>query len=306
MKLLVRTITLVAICVISIVINLYLVNVNIMSDEINKVSYIAMSCVQNDVQKLIKEKDVNDTSFTYDYDQKFKYYFEHLCSKYELYDIKTFSDSQKGIIYAQIDSKVKLVKGKKLISIVDKIINTENGEYKDQISKGTWWDPKKNQTLYTWDIPYPYEVKSWHIDIDAMDLSTGAYYKYYEPAMTLTCEYNGTSTVLGTTPGRNGRKESMEINLVGSAPDQNIGCKCKKVILTGKAIPSNLVRIDYMTIGNTGDTSITYSAQTTKFTTYSRYIDDRKILDEDSIWNTSSEYRTALDNIIGIYSERNN
>lgn len=305
MKLIVRTITLMVISIVMIFISVYLVNVNIITDEINKVSYIAMSCVQNDVMNLIKKRDLNGETYLYDYDERFKYYFKNLATKYEIYDINTYGDSQKGIIYVEVNSNVNLVKGKRLINIVDQIVSTQSGNYKDQIDNSLWWEPKKNQTLYTWDIPYPYQVKSWHIDIDAMDLGTGAYYKYYEPAMTLTCEYDGSSTVLGTTPGRNGRQESMEINLVGSAKDQEIGCKCKKVILTSVAIPRQFPRIDYMTIGNTKDTSITYTANSKKVTSYSRYIDERKILDENSIW-LSEDYKETLDEILGIYNERNN
>ena len=122
MKILIRIIGLLIISLIIIFCGIYLINTNIIANELNDCSALAMKQTQNIMQEIVKKRlDREDINlFGKEYGEYYVESFNDLVLDPTLYDLKVESDYAKGIIYVEIDvPKYKLIPIKKLVNIIN-------------------------------------------------------------------------------------------------------------------------------------------------------------------------------------------
>ena len=128
MKVLVKFMTFIVIGVIVSICLIYLININIMSSEMNNASKIAIETCQNVTKSVIFDKSVGldvDNYPIYDdesYEEYFITSFNNLVSNSDIYNLNVYCDYDKGLIAVHIHNNYSsLIKDKKLINIIEVI-----------------------------------------------------------------------------------------------------------------------------------------------------------------------------------------
>lgn len=105
---------------------IYLININIMINEMNNASRVAVESCQNIIKSKILDDYVgfNDTNYVIYDDKSYKDYFistfNNLVTKDELYDIEVNCDYDTGLLAVHIHNKYSsFIRDKKLINIVE-------------------------------------------------------------------------------------------------------------------------------------------------------------------------------------------
>lgn len=123
MKLLVRTLGITIIGIIVSIGMIYLINTNIIINELNECSSLAMVQTQKSIVQSIKDKLDLIENNDFDNNKYKEYYKDHFLTfvnNSSIYDIFVDCNIDKGIIYAEITvPRYKLIPTKKLLSIID-------------------------------------------------------------------------------------------------------------------------------------------------------------------------------------------
>lgn len=126
MKLLIRFMSLIIISIIVSISLVYLININIMINERDNATKIAVESCQTIIRSRIIDSylDIDDSTYPiyddYSYKEFFISSFLGLVSNKTIYDIDVYTDYDKGVIAAYIHNNYSsFIKDKKIVNIVE-------------------------------------------------------------------------------------------------------------------------------------------------------------------------------------------
>lgn len=126
MKLLIRFMSLIIISIIVSISLVYLININIMINERDNATKIAVESCQTIIRSRIIDSylDIDDSTYPIYDDYSYKEYFISsflgLVSNKTIYDIDVYTDYDKGVIAAYIHNNYSsFIKDKKIVNIVE-------------------------------------------------------------------------------------------------------------------------------------------------------------------------------------------
>ena len=105
---------------------IYLVNINIMINEMNNASKVAIDSCQKIIKSIIIDDyfDIEGYDYPIYNDESYKEYFissfNRLVSNKEIYDVDIFSDYSKGLLAVYIHNNYSsFIKDKKIVNIIE-------------------------------------------------------------------------------------------------------------------------------------------------------------------------------------------
>lgn len=313
MKILVRIL---GICIVGLIVStglIYLVNTNAIINELNDVSSLAMNQTQS-YMKTIVAKRLDGISVLFsdeDYSNLFINNFSTQVLDSTIYTIKTETNAEKGIIYAEIGiNAYPLIPTKKLVNI----INIEGEGLDDLESLGytiTTKNTKKTigtklsdglkaRTINTWDLASTTNVTKYGIvNLIACNTKEDNPVIYYGPSAELRCvKEDGSYSVIDSFVG------GINTNKTNFQGDCNESCRYVELVLTeninntGSFSKVNGIKVDrtsYITYTTTTKKKISGYIVSEHVDITSRYIDKIERLTGQSIWLQNKEYTQVLE-----------
>lgn len=305
--------SLIGLMIIAVMINF--ANTNVIINELNESSSLAMKQTQSLMMKqVIDHLDLKDTNLfsKISYENYYKKCFEENVIDSSIYEIYVEADANKGIIFVEIDvPSYRLIPTKKLLHLID-----VKGDGLDDIDS-LYYDEKKITGSYALSKPDPiftvHTIESWPaipdgivhtftkmtIDIYAAEGSSTS--KIGGPLIEMRCtDEKGKKTTIASAEG--GNKQHSKISY-----SQPCNCTLLELVLA-RAIKSD----DYsykMTTLNTTRTSLVKEETITKVRKEGfllsnvvdvemRYLDDINKLSTKSIWLQDNNYQNTLENYL--------
>lgn len=310
MKILIRIIGLLIISLIIIFCGIYLINTNIIANELNDCSALAMKQTQNVMQEIVKKRlDREEVNlFKKEYGNYYVDSFNDLVLDSSLYDIKVKSDYTKGIIYVEIDvPKYKLIPIKKLVNIInvegEELDDIEAHYYeevseknKDKIANSNLGNLKA-KTLYSWEYDELTNILGYNLEIYAVEYKTGKTETIIGPKLELRC-YDDQNKMTLMDEGEGGKYKKTLLS-----SDECYKCKLVDLVMT-EDVELGIYFNKTDTIA-AGRNSFIYKEEISikekedyylskECNIYQRYIDDIKRLNDKSIWLQDENYKNVL------------
>lgn len=316
MKILIRIIGLLIISLIIIFCGIYLINTNIIANELNDCSALAIKQTQNIMQEIVKKRlDREETNLFVDkeYGEYFVENFSDLVLDSSLYDIRVDSDYNKGVIFVEIDvPKYKLIPKKKLVNIINvegEELDDIESHYYEEVSekvkekfKSTKLSGLYATTLYTWQFDKLTKVLGYDLEIFAVEYKTYKDETIIGPEIELRC-YNEDDEMILMDKGEGGRFKKTLLK-----SDDCYECKLVELVMTKDVdlegysyktdtVVANRNSCIYVEEINIKEKEDYYLSEECKI--YQRYIDDIKRLNEKSIWLQDKNYESVLIDFTG-------
>lgn len=316
MKILIRIIGLLIISLIIIFCGIYLINTNIIANELNDCSALAIKQTQNIMQEIVKKRlDREEVNLFADkgYSDFFVESFNDLVLDSSLYDIRVDSDYNKGIIFVEIDvPKYKLIPKKKLVNIINvegEGLDDIESHYYEEVSEkvkekfnSTRLSGLYATTLYTWEFDKPTKVLGYDLEIFAVEYKTYKDETIIGPEIELRCYNEDDEMTLMD------KKEGGRFNKTILESDECYECKLVELVMTKDVVVkdysyktdtvvTNRNSCIYVEKVSMKEKEDYYLSEECKI--YQRYIDDIKRLNEKSIWLQDKNYESVLIDFTG-------
>lgn len=311
MKILIRVLGLSIIAIIVAICSIYLINTNIIANELNDASALAMINTQDKMKQVVvsrldrEEKDLFSGTTYKDY---YIDCFKELVEDETKYDINVEADYSKGIIYALIETpNYKLVPTKRLINIInvegENLEDIESHYYEEvkieelnKISK-TRWMGVEARTLETWKFDEEVKVLKADIELYGIESRSSNPNTIIGPAVELRCiDEDGKTTVIDEDEGGYHQSSFLE-------SEECYECKLVDLVVTKDIDPSKYglktdaiysykncgIYIEKTSIVEKEDYKLSEDVEI-----YSRYISDINSLKDNSIWLQDNNYTEVL------------
>lgn len=315
MKILIRALGIIIVCLLVSACFLYLLNTNVIINELNECSSLSMNQVQEYMESIIKDRLDNKTVNFSDDDYKSLYinYFNNAVQDGNKYTVNVDADSNKGIIYTNIKvNNYPLIPNKELLNIID-----VEGDGLNDIESLKYEITKKNtkktiptkvfnvvtpQALCRFDFGAVETVTSYSIEIFACNTKEDSPVVYYGPAIELRCIKEDESYTVLDSIGEG--TDYSKTKLSGTCEES---CRYVEVVLNSKIKQSG------MYAKNNGvkaerTSNVTYEKITKKAKTdfalsnyvdiTNKYINSFNRLKANSLWLIDNNYRAELEEYI--------
>ena len=316
MKILVRIMGITIIGLLTIICIIYLINTNVIINELNNCSALAMKQTQELMKKKIVDQLDKKQSYIFSdisYEDYYKKCFNEAVVDSNVYNLYVEGDADKGIIYVKIRvPRYKFIPEKRLLHIID-----VKGEGLDNIDSLYYEEQTrivKTKIAMTSQNFNPQILKSWNAESDKPRVFTGFNLIIYAsnglstdprsiigPLVEVRCiDMNDEVNILA-------REEGGEFNQTRLSSNERCSCKLLEIVLPeGINLNEYSIRTDTINIYRTSYISEEVTTLVEKqdyllsehVNVDMRYIDDKNKLSNDSIWLQDVLYTNTLNYFI--------